>query len=69
MANGAENADRSKRRRPRKGFPNRVVGYLDPATHQMVSQAAEQLGENISSFVAKAVRDRAERILKTHRDK
>jgi len=58
--------DRSKRRRPRRGFPYRVVGYLDNRTHAIVSRAAEQVGENISSFVARAVKDRAENILKAH---
>jgi predicted HicB family RNase H-like nuclease len=64
---GVQKGDRSKRRRPRKGFPNRVVGYLDTATHEMVAKAAEKIGESISSFVARAVRERAETIL-TPRD-
>ena len=58
-----QKGNRSKRRRPRKGFPHRVVGYLDYPTHEMVSRAAERVGENISSFVARAVKDRAESIL------
>jgi hypothetical protein len=53
-----------KRRRPRKGFPHRVVGYLDGPTHELVTNAAEHLGENISAFVARAVKDRAEQVLK-----
>src|SRR6266478_6020156 len=32
--------DRSKRRRPRKGFPHPATGYLDDSTHEMVSRAA-----------------------------
>jgi hypothetical protein len=59
----AKKPNRSKRRRPRKGFPYRVVGYLDHPTHLLVEKAAEQINENISAFVAKAVRDRAEAII------
>jgi uncharacterized protein (DUF1778 family) len=59
-----EKGDRSKRRRPRKGFPHPVTGYLDDSTHDMVSRAAEQEGESISTFVARAVQERAETILK-----
>jgi len=59
----AQKGDRSKRRQPRKGFPNRVVGYLDPATHEIVAKAADKMGENMSSFVARAVKERAEGIL------
>ena len=55
--------DRSKRRRPRKGFPHPVTGYLDDSTHEMVSRAAEKEGESISTFVAKAVQDRAHAVL------
>lgn len=64
-----QKGDRSKRRRPRKGFPHRVVGYLDDRTHAIVTRAAEQGGENISSFVARAVKDRAESILKAQKSK
>jgi uncharacterized protein DUF1778 len=64
-----QKGNRSKRRRPRKGFPHRVVGYLDDRTHEMVSRAAERIGENISSFVARAVKDRAESILDTENRK
>jgi uncharacterized protein (DUF1778 family) len=56
--------DRSKRRRPKKGFPNRVAGYLDGPTHDLVAKAAEEVGESISTFVAKAVKERAEAIRK-----
>lgn len=58
-----QKGNRSKRRRPRKGFPFRVVGYLDRRTHQLVTKAAEHAGENISVFVAAAVKSRAEEIL------
>ncbi|PYJ76401.1 MAG: hypothetical protein DME69_13170 [Verrucomicrobia bacterium] len=56
--------DRSKRRRPRKGFPHPVTGYLDDPTHEIVSRAAERAGESISTFVARAVQERAETVLK-----
>lgn len=57
-----QRGDRSKRRRPRKGFPHRVAGYLDELTGEMVTRAAEQVGESISTFVARAVKERAEAI-------
>ena len=60
-----EKGDRSRRRRPKKGFPNRVAGYLDGPTYDLVSKAAEDAGESISSFVARAVKERAEAICKT----
>lgn len=56
--------DRSKRRRPRKGFPHPVTGYLDQSTHEMVSKAADHAGESVSTFVAKAVAERAKAILR-----
>jgi uncharacterized protein (DUF1778 family) len=59
-----EKGDRSKRRRPKKGFPNRVAGYLDSPTYELVAKAAEEVGESISTFVAKAVRERAEALRK-----
>ncbi len=57
--------DRSKRRRPRKGFPYRIAGYLDGPTHDLVAKAAEHAGESISTFVARAVKERAETIHKS----
>ena len=60
-----QKGNRSKRRRPRKGFPHRVAGYLDGPTHEMVTTAAAQVGESISTFVARAVKQHAEAILKT----
>jgi uncharacterized protein (DUF1778 family) len=63
-----EKGDRSRRRRPRKGFPHPVTGYLDNSTHEMVSRAAEQEGESISTFVARAVQERAQSILKRKPD-
>ncbi len=55
--------DRSKRRRPRKGFPRRVAGYLDDSSYVAVTKAAERVGESISTFVARASVERAESIL------
>ncbi len=60
-----QKGDRSKRRRPRKGFPHRIVGYVDRSSRELVAKAAEQVGESISTFVAKAVKDRAESVLGT----
>jgi len=65
--NMPKKGNRSKRRRPRKGFPYRVVGYLDRSTQELVSKAAEKVGENISTFVAKAVKNRAEDLAKIDR--
>lgn len=59
----ADRGNRSQRRRPRKGFPHRVAGYLDETTYDLVSKAAEHMGESVSTFVARAVKDRAETIL------
>ena len=59
-----EKGDRSKRRRPKKGFPNRVAGYLDGPTYELVAKAAEEAGESISTFVAKSVKERAEAVRK-----
>ena len=41
-----------------------MVGYLDRPTLDLVTKAADHAGENISSFVARAVKDRAEAILR-----
>jgi uncharacterized protein (DUF1778 family) len=62
-----QKGDRSKRRRPRKGFPHPVTGYLDDSTHEIVSRAAELTGESISTFVALAVQERAKTVLKANR--
>jgi predicted HicB family RNase H-like nuclease len=61
--------DRSKRRRPRTGFPHPVTGYLDQNTHRIVSKAAEQVGESVSTFVARAVEERAASILNANTPK
>ena len=57
---------RSKRRQPRKGFPNRIVSYLDPESKRLVDAALKITGENTSMFTAKAVVDRAEKVLNDH---
>lgn len=41
-----------------------MTGYLDDPIHEMVSRAAEREGESISTFVARAVQERAEVVLK-----
>jgi uncharacterized protein (DUF1778 family) len=58
--------NRSKRRRPRKGFPHRIVGYVDRSSQELIAKAADQVGESISTFVAKAVKNRAESVLGTN---
>jgi len=58
-----QKGNRGKRRRPRKGFPYRVVGYLDRTAQELVTKAADKVGESISAFVARAVMDRAETIV------
>jgi len=55
---------RSKRRQPRKGFPHRIVAYLDTEAKRLVDAALKVTGENTSMFTAKALVDRAERVLK-----
>jgi uncharacterized protein (DUF1778 family) len=55
--------NRSKRRRARKGFPHRVASYLDNSTFNRLTKALEITGENMSMFIASAVRDRADQIL------
>jgi len=60
-----QKGDRSQRRRPRKGFPHRIVGYVDRSSQELIAKAADQVGESISTFVAKAVKDRAESVLGT----
>jgi uncharacterized protein (DUF1778 family) len=63
-----QKGNRSRRRRPQTGFPHRVAGYLDGTTHDLVSKAAEHIGESISTFVARAVKQRAEAILKNNKN-
>jgi uncharacterized protein (DUF1778 family) len=58
--------DRSKRRRPKEGFPHRVAGYLDEPTNELVMRAAELAGESISTFVARAVKKRAEMMVRSN---
>lgn len=55
---------RSKRRQPRRGYPHRVVAYLDRDTKQLLDAALKATGENASMFIAKALEERAERVLR-----
>ena len=41
-----------------------MTGYLDNPTNELVLRAAEQAGESISTFVARAVQERATALLK-----
>jgi uncharacterized protein (DUF1778 family) len=58
-----ESGGRSKRRQPRKGFPNRIVAYLDADTKRLLERALRVTGENTSMFTAKAIIERANRAL------
>jgi hypothetical protein len=58
---------RSKRRQPRKGFPHRVVAYLDEESKDLVDAALKLTGENTSMFTAKALVERAEKVLRQPR--
>ena len=64
MARIKKSGGRSKRRQPRKGFPYRIVAYLDTGTKRLVDAALKVSGENMSMFTAKALVDRAEKELK-----
>ncbi len=64
MARSQKGAGRSKRRQPRKGFPHRIVAYLDNETKRLVDEALTVTGENASMFTAKALVDHARKILK-----
>jgi uncharacterized protein (DUF1778 family) len=57
-------AGRSKRRQPRKGFPHRVVAYLDEESKRLVDAALKLTGENTSMFTAKALVQRSEKVLR-----
>lgn len=65
MANTKKGAGRSKRRQPRKGFPFRVVTYLDAESKSLLEDALNVTGENASMFIAKALTERARKVLKT----
>lgn len=56
-------AGRSRRRQPRSGFPHRIVAYLDDGTKRLVDAALKATGENASMFTAKALAERAEKLL------
>ncbi len=65
MAATKKGAGRSKRRQPRKGFPFRVVTYLDAESKILLENALNATGENASMFIAKALTERARKVLKT----
>jgi uncharacterized protein (DUF1778 family) len=44
-----------------------VAGYLDDSSFKRVVKALEMTGENMSMFIASAVRDRADQILNSKR--
>jgi hypothetical protein len=64
MAKSHKGAGRSKRRQPRKGFPFRVVTYLDAESKSLLEDALSATGENASMFIAKALAERARKVLK-----
>jgi uncharacterized protein (DUF1778 family) len=64
MARIKKSGGRSKRRQPRKGFPHRIVAYLNTKTKRLVDAALKVSGENMSMFTAKALVDRAKKELK-----
>ena len=66
MAKGKKENGRSKRRQPRKGFPHRIVAYLDAKSKRLVDAALKVAGENTSMFTATALVERAERVLSEH---
>jgi uncharacterized protein (DUF1778 family) len=63
MARVVKENGRSKRRQPRKGFPHRIVAYLDAKSKRLVDAALKISGENTSMFTATALVERAERVL------
>ena len=63
MARAKKESGRSRRRQPRRGFPHRIVAYLDTESKRLVDAALEVAGENTSMFTAKALVERAERVL------
>lgn len=64
MTETKKGAGRSKRRQPRKGFPFRVVTYLDAESKDLLEDALNVTGENASMFIAKALTERARKVLK-----
>ena len=63
MVRAEKESGRSKRRQPRKGFPHRIVAYLDTESKRMVDAALKVAEENTSMFTARALVERAERVL------
>ncbi|HWR16049.1 MAG TPA: hypothetical protein VN577_14575 [Terriglobales bacterium] len=63
MPRKAEETGRTKQRQSRKGFPHRIVAYLDVDTKRLLERALRATGENTSMFTAKAIIERANRAL------
>lgn len=63
MARKADESGRSKQRQSRKGFPHRIVAYLDSDTKRLLERALRATGENTSMFTARAIIERATRAL------
>lgn len=63
MARKADESGRSKQRQSLKGFPHRVVAYLDSDTKRLLERALRATGENTSMFTARAIVERATRAL------
>ena len=66
MARVEQKDGRSKRRQPRKGFPHRIVAYLDTESKRLVDAALKVAEENTSMFTARALVERAQRVLNEH---
>jgi len=64
MARIKKSGGRSRRRQPRKGFQHRIVAYLDREAKRLLDAALKVTGENTSMFTAKALVDRANKVLK-----
>lgn len=69
MARKRQESGRSKRRQPRKGFPHRIVAYLDDDSKRLLETALKLTGENTSMFTSRALVDRAERVVQEHAKK
>jgi len=69
MSRVEQKGGRSKRRQPRKGFPHRIVAYLDTESKRLVDAALKVAGENTSMFTSKALVERAQRVLNERGEK
>ena len=66
MAGRKKESGRRKRRQPRRGFPHRIVAYLDIESKGLVDTALKLTGENTSMFTSKALVERAEKLIREH---